>query len=144
MQSPYEPPRAPVADPPAPAITPGARPLSVSLASLLLVLVAIYQIVRLMRASGFEAGVHVGWAVALTVVALMLERGRNGARWVLLGLAVLSSLTWIATLIAPMVAGVQYARSHAVLMRGLLAGLCVIMAALLVFGPGRAWFKVPR
>lgn len=144
MQSPYEPPRAPVADLPVATIAQGKRPLSVSMASLLLVLVAIWQLSKILSASGFQVGVHLFWVLALTSVGLMLERGRNWARWALVGLAALSAFSLVAVLVAPVMQGLRAVPDYAGHLRHLTAESCLIFAAVLVFGPGRAWFKVPR
>ena len=83
-------------------------------------------------------------SVALVFVALMLERGRNWARWVLAGVAALKTLTLAMQLLAPNVPeGVKLAYDRAAVAREILVVLCLAVAALLVFVPGRAWFERP-
>ena len=137
----YKPPRAPVADPLPPAVAIGKRPWPISLASILIVLVIVNECVRLTSGDHYTIGVSVSWVVLLTVIALMMERGRNWARWVLLIMTVLSTLSLAQAWFAPMPVGVKLVPDVAHAIRSLAAELCLVAATGLAFGPGRAWFR---
>lgn len=79
--------------------------------------------------------------VALTALIFLIERGRSWARWLLLVLTAWSWLQVSLALLAPLPAGVSNVPNLVHAIRNVTADLCLLAATILVFGPGRAWFR---
>jgi len=138
----YKPPDAPVADPPLPAVKVARRPWPISLASILILAAIIDAGARLGRGNQLDLGVGMFWIGALVFLALMIERRRNWARWVLVAVAAWNLLKLILAVAAPSVpAGVHLMIDYGAVAREAAATLCLVAAVVLVFVPGRAWFE---
>jgi hypothetical protein len=81
------------------------------------------------------------WVVALTALIFLMERGRSWARWLLLVLTAWSWLQLSLALLAPLPAGVSNLPNLVHAIRSVAADLCLLAAVILVFVPGRAWFR---
>jgi len=91
--------------------------------------------------SGFGAITGAVWVVVMVGVALMVERGRNWARWLLLVAAAWDLLVLaLEVLAAGVPAGAVPWIDYQFLALKVGASLCLVAATTFVFGPGRAWF----
>lgn len=142
MDNAYRPPNAPVADPPPPAVKLPRRPWPITLASVTLVAAILDACVQLNRGDHFDVGFRAFWIGMMGFLALMIERRRNWARWVLMAIAVWNLLKLASWLIAPNTPeGVVFVVDYVALAHECAVELCLVAATVLVFLPGRAWFQ---
>lgn len=142
MDNAYKPPDAPVADPPLPVVKIARRPWPISLASILILAAVIDAGARLGRDDDLDLGVGVFWIGAMVFLALMIERRRNWARWVLAAVAAWNLLKLMLAVAVPGVpAGVHLMIDYGAIAHEGAVALCLVAAVVLVFVPGRAWFE---
>jgi hypothetical protein len=150
--NPYLPPKAVVADPV--AETPTTRPMSVNIALILigvrLLWTSTWLVQRLRRTSDIpidSAILIAALAAAITVpLAVAVARGRNWARIVFLVLAavaVLSAAFAFSSMSGLAPEGFTTQVSWTALSTTLIPTILLIAIVVLLFGPGRAWFR-PR
>ena len=148
MQTPYSPPQARVADVPPPGSK--SRPRSATLALVLFGLFVLARTYKLRLAleqfrtgeiSGLWFLVNVAIIGLLIVGAILLAKRVGWARWVVLVIAAwqLYDLNWgIRDLLANMY-GVPFGPTDIIIW--LAPAVCIVGAAILIFGPASAWFR---
>jgi hypothetical protein len=149
MNSPYEPPKARVADRQSGEPLPGSIKLALVMIGLLMLVECYHQLGRLEQVNTGEMsplGWLIGWVWvgALAVTGLLIARSHGWARWVLLAFALLELYQFADALLFISMfqegaIGEFFDKSQLVVLP--MGSLFSVAAVILVFGPGRGWFN---
>jgi hypothetical protein len=152
MQTPYRPPTARVADPGSSSSEPrpGAIKLALALIAVFVLVECYHQVASLPAVDRAEISalqwlIDWLWVVAIAVAGLMIAKGRNWARWVLLALTLraLYHFSDAMLFISMFEAGDSLLDEFATPFNRFMiymGPLCAVGATILLFGPGRGWF----